>query len=46
VTLSIMSEGLIVVSKCSNGTFIMSCLLMRMMLTTLLVNELLISKVD
>jgi hypothetical protein len=45
-TLSVMSEGLIDVSKCSNSTFIMLRLLMRMMLTTLLVNELLITKVD
>jgi hypothetical protein len=45
-TLSVMSEGLIAVSKRSNGTFIMSCLLMRMTWTTLLVNELLISKLD
>jgi hypothetical protein len=44
MTLSVMSEGLIVVYKCSNSTFIMSYLLTRMMLTTLLVN-LVISKV-
>jgi hypothetical protein len=46
MTLSIMIEGLVIVSKCSNSTFIMLCLLMRMTLTTLLVNELLLRNVD
>jgi hypothetical protein len=44
--LSVMSEGMIDVSKHSNSTFIMLCLVMRMTLTTLLVYELLVTNVD
>jgi hypothetical protein len=38
-TFSVMGEGLFAVSKHSNSTFIMLCILMRMTMTTLLVNE-------
>jgi hypothetical protein len=41
VTLSVLSEGLISVFKHSNSTSIMLILLMRITLTTLLVNEML-----
>jgi hypothetical protein len=41
-TLSVMTEGLITVSKRSNSTFIMLCLLMRMTLTTFVVNKFLL----
>jgi hypothetical protein len=41
VTLSVLSEGLISVFKRSNSTSIMLILLMRITLTTLLVNEML-----
>jgi hypothetical protein len=45
-TLSVMTEDLITVSKRSNSTFIMLCLLMRMTLTTFVVNEFLIPNND
>jgi hypothetical protein len=48
VTLSDLSDGFIIVAKCSNETFIMFTLAicMRMMLTTLAVDELLNINVD
>jgi hypothetical protein len=45
-TLSKMGDGLIIVFKHSNSTFIMLMLIMRMTLTTFLVNELIISNID
>jgi hypothetical protein len=47
MTLSVTSEGLIAVSKCSNGTSnnVYTCI-MRLMATTLVVDELLNINVD